>query len=173
MKKTDYHNGQPADELIIMNEFPEITEAIRKGEDVDSLTEDKGRKKKSELEKEVEERLTENFERKLKDALVEIREEIQSEIKEELESDPEVAGAKGVLAAIADMVSVYRGEVDEKAARDAVKASDLAVSEANRERDEAQELAKETAHALYIEKKIAKHPMADSIRKLLKGKTIK
>ena len=119
---------------------------------------------KKEIEEEVRIEVTEVFERNLRDALVGMRDEIESEIREELGSDPDVGGAKSVLSAIADMVAVYRGDPDESAAKDAIRAAELKVSEAEQERDEAISVGKTAAHRLYVEREIGKHPMAKSIR---------
>jgi chromosome segregation ATPase len=99
-----------------------------------------------------------------------MREDVEGEIREEFESDPEIGGAKGVLSAIADMVAAYRGETDGAAARDAIKASELKVSEANRERDEAIDAGRSAAHLLYIERQIGRHPMVKTIRNHFKGR---
>lgn len=156
---------------VLMEACPDIVDEIKGSDYIEALEEAKGAlSTKDELEKKIKDEMSEDFERKLRDALAEMREDVVSEVREELEEDPEVGGAKGVLAAIADMVSAYRGDVDQQAVKDAIKASELSVSEANRERDEALESAKRAAHLLYVERKIAKHPMAESIRKSFKNR---
>lgn len=156
---------------VLMEACPDIAEEIKGTESVDVLEESK--KNKSTKSKEydnIRRDMSEEFERNLRDVLADMREEVVSEVREELEEDPEVGGAKGVLAAIAEMVSAYRGDVDQQAVKDAIRASELSVSESNRERDEALEAAKRAAHLLYIERKISKHPMAESIRKSFKNR---
>jgi archaellum component FlaC len=124
----------------------------------------------SKLRKEIEKELTETFEKTLKDAIVGLKEEVSEQIKEEYSSDPEVGGAKGVLAAIAEMVSVYKQDTSEEAVRDALRASELAVSEAVAQRDVAISSAKKAEHTLRVEKAINGHPMAESIRKIFEGR---
>jgi len=158
---------------MILNEFPDEARELRGTVSEDEILEEGADGKKNtnkELVDSIRNELSENFERKLKDTLLDMRDDIRSEVQETLESDPEVAGAKGVLEAIADMVAVYRGDSDVDAVKDAVKASELEVSEAKRERDEAVILAKEVAHQLHIEKKVSDNPMKASIRKLMKGR---
>lgn len=160
---------------MFVAEFPEIAEALKSDGDVgDLLAEARDKKStKAEIEEKLKEELSEGFERRLRDGLAEMREEVVSEVKEELEGDPEVGGAKGVLEAIAEMVAVYRGDVDESAVKDAIKAAELEVSEANREREEAEKAGRRAAHLLYIERQIGKHPMAETIRKYFDKQTFK
>jgi len=148
----------------IIEEFPDVAQELR-GSEGAPLTEAKIAK--NEILDKVRSDLSEKFERQLRDAMVELREEVSAELREEFEDDPEVAGAKGVLQAISDMVSAYRGDTDPQAVKDAIKAAELSVSEANTERDKAQKLAQKAAYMLHIEKQIGKHPMAESLRKML------
>jgi len=155
---------------MFLCEFPEIAESIKgDGKEQASLEESKASDDKK-FESRIREEMKEDFERNLRDALVKVKEQASSEIREELEKDPQVAGAKGVLAAIAEMVGAYRATPDEDAIRDALKSKDLEVAEAVKERDEAVKVGQAAAHALVIERKIAGHSMAKAIRKLLKGK---
>jgi hypothetical protein len=146
---------------MFLERFPEIAKDINLNEEVSDTTK---------LRKEIEKELMELFERKLKDALVGIKEDVTEQIKEEYSNDPEIGGAKGVLAAIAEMVSAYTQVPTEDSVRDALKASELAVSEANEEKEKYVQLAKKTAYALNLERKISGHAMAESIRKLFEGK---
>lgn len=156
---------------MFLDEFPDVAASIRGGDGGSELTEADGKKSKnSDAEKEVVDRLSENFERKLKDALLAQRDEISAELREGYERDPEVAGAKGILSAIAEMVGAYVATPDEEIVRDAMKAKDLEVAEALAREEKATEVAKKATFALHIERKIGTHPMAGSIRKVMKGR---
>ena len=157
---------------LFLAEFPEIADDIK----AKALEEAKktGNSEVDEAIKATEERvrreLSENFERKLADVLTEAKEEISSELREQYEGDPELGGAKAVLAQVADLIGAYRATPDEQAVNDALKAKDLEVAEAVSERDQAASVAKTAAFQLHIERQIGKHPMAKTIRELLKGK---
>lgn len=154
---TEEENRELAE--MFMREFPSVVESIR-GEKTSgkALTEDEGS---------IESVDSETVERRIKEALVGLKEEVKREVMEEAEADPDIAGAKGVLAAIAEMLDAYRSEPSEDVARDAVKASELAVSEAEAK---AEGLEKELLRAkceAAIERKISGHAMTESIRKLI------
>lgn len=149
---------------MFMREFPSLVESIRGESAVDSsgtLTEGKDEDADS----------SELFERKLRDALVGIKEDVKREVMEEAESDPDIAGAKGVLAAVAEMVSAYMSEPDEDTVRDAIKASELAVSESEYKIEKLEKELLEARCSTEIESKISGHPMSKTIRKLIEDKT--
>lgn len=148
---------------MFLDEFPEIAESLKSVND-DVLSEETSSEKK--LQKE----LSEQFERKLRDEILALKDVVRKDILEEVESDPEVAGSKAILSAIAEMVSAYKKDPNADDVKAAIKASELEVSEANRERDEAIGEANEAKCWLEIERKISGHPMVESIRKLLEGK---
>jgi hypothetical protein len=154
---------------MFLDEFPEIATSI-KMEDGEALTEESGKKANAELEKKIAARLTENFERTLKAALLDQREQVENDIREEYEGDPEIAGAKGILAAIAEMVGAYSATPDENTVRDAMKASDLKVANAMAEAEKAGKVAKKATFALHVERKIGGHPLAGTIRKMMRGR---
>jgi hypothetical protein len=166
----DVEDDDPAE--LFLTEFPEIAEGIKSK----ALEEAKktGNSEVDEAIKATEERvrkeLSENFERVLAETITSAKEELREELREELGNDPEVGGAKAILAQVAELVSTYHATPDEKAVADALKAKELEVAEATSERDEAAEKALAAAFQLHIERQIGKHPMADTIRKLLKGK---
>lgn len=161
---------------VLMEACPDIVDELKGTVNANVLIEAKNDKStklpnsSDEVEQKIKDELVEDFEHKLRDAIADMREDVVSEVREELEEDPEVGGAKGVLAAIAEMVSAYRGDVDQQAVKDAIKASELSVSESNRERDSALKAAKRATHLLYIERKISKHPMSESIRNSFKNR---
>ncbi len=159
----------PSIAKMFMDEFPEIAESLKGGEG--ALTESADDKDAKALRESVVAELSENFERKLKDALVEQREGLERQLREEIGSDPEIGGAKAVLAAIADLVSEYRTDLSDAVVRDAMKAKELEVAEAVEQRDKALSMAKMAAHGLHIERAISGHPMAESIRKLMLNRT--
>jgi hypothetical protein len=152
---------EPSLAQMFLERFPEIAKDINLNEEVSDAVK---------LKKEVEKELSESFERKLKDALIGLKEDVTEQLKEEYSSDPEIGGAKGVLAAIAEMVAVYTQVPTDDSIKDALKASELAVSEAIEEKEKYVQLAKKTAYALNLERKISGHAMAESIRKLFEGR---
>lgn len=151
---------------MFMSEFPNVADEILSGK-TSALEEEKEGVSRAAIKQE----LSENYERKLRDAIVEIKEEVRASVIEEASADPAVAGAKGVLAAISELVAVYHNEPDEKDVKAALKASELEVSEAKRERDEAIKEAEDAKCWLEIEKKISGHPMNESLRKLMEGRS--
>lgn len=158
---------------MFLEEFPEVAETIRKGgAEVDALVEEKSEEKKTrkEIEDQVRAELSEGFERQLRDALVAQRDEVEAQLREEIESDPDLGAAKSVLAAIAEMVGAYAKAPDEDTVRAALKAKDLEVAEARSDCEKAENVAKKAAFALHVERKIGRHPMATSIRKLMQGR---
>ena len=159
---------------MFMAEFPEIAQALTEGHAVScELTEGaegKAKQTRKEIEEQVRAEMSENFERQLRDELVEMRAEVANELREEFEADPETGAAKGILAAIAEMVGAYRDTPEQRAVQDALKSKDLEVAEAKTERDEAAAMALKAANMLHIERKIGKHPMVKSIREFFKGK---
>lgn len=166
----DVEEDDPAE--LFLAEFPEISNEIK----AKALTEAKktGNSEIDEAIKATEEKvrreLSENFERKLAEVLVEAKEDIANELREEFAGDPELGGAKAVLAQVASLIGAYRATPEEQVVADALKAKDLEVAEAVAERDKVADVAQSAAFALHIERKIANHPMAETIRKLLKDK---
>ena len=157
---------------MFLCEFPDIAEEIRKrGGKLDKNG--KIINEKIDIVDSVREQiasdLSEKFERKLKDSLVAVKQDVAEQLREDYDKDPEIGGAKSVLEAIAEMVSVYKPNVDEQAVEDALKAKELEVVEAKSEAEEAKVIARKAINVAHIEKRIAGHPMAESIRMLLKG----
>jgi hypothetical protein len=163
MVAEDVNGEQPDPAELFLIEFPEIADSIK----AKALDEAKDGGEKATRE-EIRAEMSEDFEKKLANALMEAKEEISNDLREEFTSDPEVGGAKAVLNAISEMVSVYRADPDERAVEDAVKASELAVAEAQRERDEAKEQATQAECMAHIESEIGGHQMAETIRTLIK-----
>jgi hypothetical protein len=152
---------------MFLDEFPEVAESLKNMND-GVLSEEKLSDKNKEAPK--KDNVSEQFERRLRDEILELKKVVRQEIIEEVEADPEIAGSKAVLSAIAEMVSAYKKDPNEDDIKATIKASEIQVSEANRERDEAIEEAKISKCWLEIEKKISGHPMIESIRSLLNGR---
>jgi hypothetical protein len=152
---------------MFLDEFPEVAESLKNMND-GVLSEEKLSDKSKEAPK--KDNVSEQFERRLRDEILELKKVVRQEIIEEVEADPEIAGSKAVLSAIAEMVSAYKKDPNEDDIKATIKAGELQVSEANRERDEAIEEAKISKCWLEIEKKISGHPMIESIRSLLNGR---
>jgi hypothetical protein len=152
---------------MFLDEFPEVAETLKNMND-GVISEEKLSDKSKEAPK--KDNVSEHFERRLRDEILELKKVVRQEIIEEVEDDPEIAGSKAVLSAIAEMVSAYKKDPNEDDIKATIKAGELQVSEANRERDEAIEEAKISKCWLEIEKKISGHPMIESIRSLLNGR---
>jgi hypothetical protein len=152
---------------MFLDEFPEVAESLKNMND-GVLSEEKLSDKSKEAPK--KDNVSEQFERRLRDEILELKKVVRQEIIEEVEADPEIAGSKAVLSAIAEMVSAYKKDPNKDDIKATIKAGELQVSEANRERDEAIEEAKISKCWLEIEKKISGHPMIESIRSLLNGR---
>lgn len=112
--------------------------------------------------------LHEEFERKLAGALVGVREDALREVREDVAADPEMGGAKAVLARIAELVLPFKEDTDEAALRDLVKAKELDNAALRDKLESATQLAKEATYRLFIEQEIAGHPMAKTIRSLMR-----
>ena len=161
----DVDENQPTLAEMFLDEFPEITEGLKKKWNEEKV----GAETPEQIEERVRRDLSEAFEKRLVGAIASVREELSKELREELSNDPEVGAAKTVLAQVAEMVGAYRVNPDEAAVRDALKSKDLEVAERTEERDEAVSKARKAALAYHVERKIGSHPSADVIRKLLKG----
>lgn len=112
--------------------------------------------------------MTEGFERKLAESVIGLRDSITEQLKEEYDNDPSIGGARGVLESIAGLVSQYNAGDDEVAALDAIRAKDLEISKLRSECDEAAGLAKSAGYQLYVERAVADHPLASTIRSVMK-----
>lgn len=151
---------------MFLAEFPEVAEEIKqKALSESEASEDASN---STNEEDIKKRLSENFERQLAEALIEAKEDLSSSLREEYSSDPEVGGAKAVLSAIAEMVSAYRADPDERAVQDAIKASELAVSEAKEKEEAAAKKAVKFECMAHVEREIGGHHMAETVRTLVK-----
>jgi len=165
----DVDENQPDVAQLFLDEFPEIAASLQE----DAVTKAKLKVNKgvdeavAEAESRVREEMTEAFEKKFAGALLETKETIAEELREEFAADPDIGGAKAVLAAVWDMVAPFQATPDEKAASDAVKARELEVSEAKESARESEERAVRAECMEYIEREIGGHPMAESIRKLV------
>lgn len=142
---------------LLMEDFPEVVKAIQESKDSDTDN------------TVIDVDLAESFERKLKDALVGVRDGIAQELKESYESDPDIAGAKNVLASIAELVSAYKSEVNEDVVNDALRAKDIEIEESKKLIDSLTKKLKKAEHSLYVEQKVSKHPMSESIKKVMNG----
>lgn len=157
---------------MIISEFPCLVEELQ--EKYESINEEEKSTNRKNIDKELidlnDKKIVENFEKRLRDEIVKLKETVSAELREEFEGDPEIAGAKGVLAAIAEMVDVYKTGTDEDSVNALIKAKELEVSEAKHQVEEITSLAKKAAHELYIERKVGKHPMSESLKTLLRGR---
>jgi hypothetical protein len=154
---------------MFLDEFPEVADSLRKGND-SVLSEGSDSNKSNEN---IPEDISEKFERRLRDELADLKKVVRDQIMEEVSSDPEISGAKAILSAVADLVGSYNKDPNENDVRAAIKASELEVSEANRERDDALTEAMNSKCWLEIERKISGHPMIESIRNLMGGREYK
>lgn len=149
---------------MFLDEFPEISKTLQ--EDAVEKAKLKVNKGVDDVVKEAEEKLrlelTEKFEKQLAKALIEAKEDLSENLREEFGADPEVGAARAVLSAVWEMVAPFKCEGDEKAKIDADKARELEFAEVSGRAIKAECME-------HIERQIGGHPMAESIRKLIKG----
>jgi len=166
----DVDENQPDIAEMFLAEFPDIASKLQ--EDALDRAKLKVNKGVEEAVKEAEDRvraeLSEKFEKGLAEAIVDAKEQLSEELREEFESDPEIGGAKAALSAIWEMVAPFRATDDEVALADAEKARELEVSEAKDAAVQAEDRAVQAECMAYIEREINGHPMAESIRGLVK-----
>lgn len=165
----------PTAAQLFLSDFPDVAKQIQEAAASDAV--EKAKEKINAgldaavkaAEDRVRSEMTEAFEKRLAEALVEAREDIGIQLREEYAADPKIGEARAMLAQIAEMVGAYRQHPDEAAVRDALKAKEIEVSEAVGERDEAIATAHDVAMRLHVERQIGSHPMAESVRTLLRG----
>lgn len=166
---TEDVDDEPEDPAkMFLDEFPEVAKQLQ--EDAQKATDDAKIQKAVEAAVERTRReMSEKFERNVADSLKGMRDEVAGSLREEFAADPEVGGAKAVLSQIAEMVASYHATPDEIAVRDALKAKDIELAQATESLEEALGAAKRATCMVHIEREINGHPMAESIRKMLKG----
>ena len=146
---------------MFIDEFPEIA-ATLKGREGSVILENENHGDNDNSE-DIPEDLAEEFEKKLAESLLSIREEVEQEIKESYDSDPDIGGAKAILANIAEIVQSYRAIPEEATIRAAIKAKDKKIAEMQESLDHYKKLYE-------FEKEISGYPLAESIRKIIKVK---
>lgn len=160
---------------MFLDEFPDMANKIQEAAAQDALAKAKDKVTAgldaavTAAEKRVRDEMTEAFEKRLAQSLIEAREDLGIQLREEYAADPAVGAAKAVLAQIAEMVGSYRQHPDEAAVRDALRSKDLEVADLTKERDEAIEVGTQSALWLHVERQIGAHPMAETVRELLRG----
>ena len=161
----DVNSEQPDTAEMFVEAFPDV---------VKRLQEEAAAKvaPAADLEEKLRAEMSEKLERSMADALLYVREDVSKQLREEFEADPAIAGAKGTLVAIAEMIAEYHVAPDERATRDALKAKDVELADRDAKLAEALDTAKRATFALHVERKIGGHHMAESIRKLFKGVTL-
>jgi hypothetical protein len=144
---------------------------------------------KVEVYDEVRAQLREDFATKLVRAIAEMRDQITEEVKSDLSSDPTIAGAKITLQKISEMLVPFKPTADVKTMLDEKDTASATLqkklttleseskkrvtaleSEAAKREEQIQKLAREhhrMAYALYVEQKVAGHPAADDVKKLI------
>jgi len=165
----DVDVNQPDIAQMFLDEFPEIASSLQ--EDAIDKAKMKVAKGVDEAVKEAEERvraqMVESFEKQLAEGILAAKEEISEELREEYSSDPDVGGAKAMLAAIWEMVAPFHATEDERVMADAEKARSIEIADAKESAEESEKRAVSAECMMYVERKIGGHPMADSIRKLV------
>ena len=145
---------------MFLAEFPELAGQI-------PAPLDEGAPEGEEVVRErVRAELREEFERHVRDEVVALRSEVADELREEFASDPEVGGAKAMLAQIAEQVAAYRQYPGEEAVRDALKAAELEVAESREQIDELEQRERVARLNLHMERRIAEVRSKDTVRKL-------
>jgi len=97
-----------------------------------------------------------------------MRQDVGNTLREEYESDPKMAGAIGVLAQVGELVAEFTQPVGEDAYRDALKAKDLEMAGVQDRLERTEHLAKAAGYQLFVEREISGHPLADTIRSVMK-----
>lgn len=172
-----YSTAQQVCEDVSRDEIRQEVE--RQAEEGIRLGKDKIRDEiKLEVYDEVRAQLREDFATKLVRSIAEMRDQITEEVKSDLASDPEIAGAKLTLKKISEMLSPFKPAPDVQkmlSERDTttadLKKSLDAQARKMREQDEAIERltnqGKTLSFALYLEQRVAGHPAAAEIKKLV------
>tara|TARA_Y100000310_G_scaffold23414_3_gene22445 strand:+ start:4638 stop:6263 length:1626 start_codon:yes stop_codon:yes gene_type:complete len=156
---------------ILREEFPALYEAVKGESDEDIVA--KAEEMVAGLLKTREDALREEYEarvrRSLVDELPKLREAVEGELRESLTADPDVAGAKSVLAAVFELAQPFYASEDDLARADAVRAvsEDLEAAKARIGLLEAE--LRRSVHALYVEGEISGHPMAGTVRSIMRN----
>ena len=153
---------------VLRGDFPDIVTRLE--EDAYAKASEAFEKSKDEmLEAErvkLREELEDKYAQLVATSVTEAREEIAASLREEYDSDPDVAGSRGILEAIASMVSHFNKTPDQVSFEDALKAKELELSTLQVEHNRAVAVAKRAGFTLKMERMIAGNPMADTIRRL-------
>ena len=158
----------------LQNEFPELVQQL--AEDIKAdLSEDAQTTASAAVEQALEqhtdkvrEEMRESFERTLAKQLAEMREDVGRSLREEYEADPQRAGAIGVLGQIGELVAEFTQPVGEDAYRDAIKAKDIEMAEQAERLEKMEALARSAGYQLFVEREIAGHPLAGTVRNVMR-----
>lgn len=118
----------------LQEEFPQLVKELTESKiDINKVVDEKV---KEEL-KQKEEELDLTFQKKLVEAIKKAKEEATKNVRKELMEDPEIGGAKALLEKISEMVSVYNGDSDIIAYKDAIKVKDEEIEKMKQQTEEA------------------------------------
>lgn len=161
-----------------------VTERVRA--EVESEAEEGIKQGREKIREEVREEayaeafqtLREDFATRLVRTIAEMRDEITEEVKSDLASDPAVAGAKGTLKKIAEMVNPYTpppelkqplqelGSKNDDLQEAVVRLTEQVKQQESRAAD-LESKGRLLAYKLYIEQSISTHPDADAVRAMI------
>lgn len=149
-----------------LDEYPQLVEGIRRSEreKVEAEAVERLRAVVAMHERDLREQLAGEFEKRLLEGLSDVR----TSLTEQFANDPEVVGAKVVLSEVAKLIAPFIGvQTDEAVVRDALAAKDEEISSLKASLREAIDLAGVARNMIQIEQRLAGHPLADRIRKLI------
>jgi len=148
---------------MLKSEFPELvtcmiedTKIQFNDNDIEKIVKDKVKK--------LEKTIREEYEKKLTDLTLSMKDEAKVIAMEELNNDPEHVGAKAILQKISEMVSIYHGDADMIAIKDAMEVVKEENSVLKTQIEEVVSLAKIATYELIIEKRVGTHPFVKNIR---------
>jgi hypothetical protein len=141
----------------LRKDFPDLMHKIEESIRAGLLTEGK-------LDKLVDiEKLKDGYEERFVREVAEAKTEARRLVKEELARDSSLGRARKVLADIAEMLVPYSTNHDQIAFRDLIAVKEGEVERAVSDLHETAALAKIAGYQLAVERKVRKHPMADTI----------
>ncbi len=131
-----------------------------------------------EAEERTRDRLVDRFSGEMRRAMEVMREEVEAKVRSDYMTDPEIAGAKQVVEAIASLVMPFGvdaqakgqlGAKDEEIERLRTELADreLEIQKVTREATESAKMAKEAAYGLHLERKLGADPSKAAILALI------
>lgn len=118
---------------MLKDEFPQLVNELTESKtDINKIVDERV----AEELKQKQEDLDLTFQKKLVEAIKEAKEEATKNIRKELMEDPEIGGAKALLEKISEMVSIYSGDSDIVAYKDAIKVKNEEIDKLKQQTEE-------------------------------------